>query len=84
MLDTLSASEQGARMVLDAYSRAFATKFMSWKIMLSNPGSIVRSNPGSIVNMEICRDDLKEGRSIFKRIFVCLNVCKKGWKEGCR
>ena len=36
------------------------------------------------MNVEICRDDLKEGRSIFKRILVCLNVYKKGWKESCR
>ena len=34
------------------------------------------------MNVEICRDDLKEGRRIFKGIFVCLNVCKKGWKAG--
>ena len=36
------------------------------------------------MNVEICRGDLKEGRRIFKRIFVCLNVCKKGWKAGSR
>ena len=36
------------------------------------------------MNKETCRDDLKERRRIFKRIFVCLNIGKKGWKAGCR
>ena len=49
------------------YSGAFTTK-------------LLRSNPGSTLNVEIYRDDLKEGR----RIFICLNACKKGWKVGCR
>ena len=34
--------------------------------------------------VEMCREDLKEGRRVFKRMFVCLDACKKGWKVGCR
>ena len=64
-------------MVLDAYSGAFATKFYELEAYVD---VLLSSNPGSTVNMEICRDDLKEGTRIIKRIFVCLNVCEKGWK----
>ena len=57
-------------MVLDAYFRAFTTEFYELETYVDE---LLRSNPGSIVNMEICRDDLKEGR----KILVCLNAYKK-------
>ena len=57
-------------MVLDAYFRAFTTEFYELEAYVDE---LLRSNPGSIVNMEICRDDLKEGR----KILVCLNAYNK-------
>ena len=67
--------------MLDAYSKAFTTEFLKLEAYVEE---MLRSNPDSIVNMEICRDDLKERGRIFKRIFVCLNAYKKLWKAGCR
>ena len=32
----------------------------------------------------MCRDDLKNGRGVFKRMYVCLDACTKGWKAKCR
>ena len=32
----------------------------------------------------MCREELKEGRRVVKKMFVCLDACKKGWKAGCR
>ena len=29
-------------------------------------------------------DELSKGMRVFKRIFVCLDACKKGWKVGYR
>ena len=55
----------------------FTTEFYEFEAYADE---LLRSNPSSIVNVEICRDDLKEGR----RTFVCLNACKKGWKAGCK
>ena len=34
--------------------------------------------------MELCRDELQEGRRVFKRMYVCLSACKKGWEAGYR
>ena len=62
------------RMVLDAYFRAFTIEFSELEAYANE---LLRSNPSSTVNVEICRNDLKDGRRIFKRIFVCLNVYKK-------
>ena len=65
-------------MVLDAFYGAFANEFYELEAYIDE---LLRSNPSFTVNVEICRDDLKEG----KRIFVCLNAYKKkGWKAGCR
>ena len=69
------------RIVLDAYSNAFTTEFYELE---ASADELLRINPGSIVNIAICIDDLKKGRRIFKRIFVCWNAFKKGWKAGCR
>ena len=65
------------RIVLDAYSGAFTTEFSEFQAFANE---LLRSNPSSTMNVEICRNDLKEGR----RIFICLDACKKGWKTDCR
>ena len=46
--------------------------------------ALKRSNPGSKVEIELCKETLKEGRRVFRRMFVCLDACKRGWKAGCR
>ena len=71
MNDGYSKCKRIRRMVLDAYSEAFITEFSELEAYVDE---LLTSNPCSIVNVEICMDDLKEG----KRIFVCLNACKKG------
>jgi hypothetical protein len=42
---------------------------------------LLRSNPGStvVVNREIGLDP-----PVFKRIYICLDACKKGFSAGCR
>ena len=65
-----SKCKQVKRMVLDAYSEAFKIEFSELEAYAYK---LLRSNPVSIVKVEVCRDDLKEGR----RIIVCLNVYKK-------
>ena len=72
-----SKCKRARRMVLDAYTRAFTIEFSEFQAFADE---LLRSNASSTVNVEICRDDLKEGR----RIFICLNACKKGWKADCR
>ena len=67
-------------MVLDAYFGYFTTEYYELEAYVDE---LLRSNPGSTMKVEICREDLKEGRRVFKRMFVCLDACKKGWKVGC-
>ena len=55
--------------MLDTYYGAFTIEFCELEVYADE---LLRSNPGSI-----CRDDLKEGRRVFKRMFVCLNAFKK-------
>ena len=45
---------------------------------------LLRSNLSSTVKVETCREYLKEGRRVFKRMFMHLDACKKGSKIGCR
>ena len=76
-----SKCKQARRMVLDAYSEAFTTEHSKLEAYV---GELLRGNPGSTVKVELCKDELSKGRRGFKRIFVCLDAYKKGWKAGCR
>ena len=69
-----SKCKRARRKVLDAYFGAFATEFSKLK---AYSNEMLRSNLGSIVKVVICRDDLKEGMRVFKRLFVCLYAYKK-------
>ena len=46
--------------------------------------ALKRSNPGSKAEIELCKDALKEGQKVFRRMFVCFDVCRRGWKAECR
>ena len=62
-----SKCKRARRVVLDAYSKAFTTKFPELEAYANE---LLRNNPSSIVKVEIFRDGLKEGMRIFKIIFV--------------
>ena len=61
-------------MVLDAYSETFTSECSKLEAYAAK---LMRSNPGSIVEVELSRDELGEGRRMFKRMFVCLYACKR-------
>ncbi|XP_028770058.1 uncharacterized protein LOC114727523 [Neltuma alba] len=42
------------------------------------------SNPGSDISVEVSKEALENGRREFRRMYVCFNACKVGWKAGCR
>ncbi|KAK4259587.1 hypothetical protein QN277_005903 [Acacia crassicarpa] len=42
------------------------------------------SNPGSDVSVELSPEALEQGRRVFRRMYVCFNSSKVGWKVGCR
>ena len=68
-------------MVLDAYYGAFTTEYSKFEAYIDE---LLRSNPNSIMKVELCKDELSNGRRVFKRMFVCLNAYKKGLKSDCR
>lgn len=45
--------------------------------------SCLRSNLSSTVKVELCHDELTNGKRVFKRMYLCLVAYKKGWKIGC-
>ncbi|CAH9070537.1 unnamed protein product [Cuscuta europaea] len=46
--------------------------------------TLKRSNPGSKAEIELCNEALKEGRRVFKRMFVCFAALRQNWLAGCR
>ncbi|KAK4263778.1 hypothetical protein QN277_029151 [Acacia crassicarpa] len=42
------------------------------------------SNPGSSVSVKLSPEALEQGRRVFRRMYVCFNSSKIGWKVGYR
>ncbi|KAK4268090.1 hypothetical protein QN277_024794 [Acacia crassicarpa] len=42
------------------------------------------SNPGSDASVELSGEALDQGRRVFRRMYICFNASKVGWKLGCR
>ena len=70
--------KRARRMVLDAYKGTFTTKYSELEAYVDD---LKRSNPRSIVQVELSRDEMREGRRVFSRMFVCLDVVKRVVKE---
>ncbi|XP_050229266.1 uncharacterized protein LOC126678406 isoform X2 [Mercurialis annua] len=47
-------------------------------------GELRRTNPGSKVEVELCPIRLRDGKRVFRRLFICFEACKRGWLNGCR
>ncbi|XP_050211280.1 uncharacterized protein LOC126661469 [Mercurialis annua] len=43
-----------------------------------------RTNPGTTAHIELCGNNLREGKRVFNRMFICFDACKKCWLSGCR
>ena len=70
-----SKCKRARRMVWDAYFEAFTTEYSQLE---AYDDELLRSNHDSTMKVELCRDELSKGRRVFKRMFVCLDACKKG------
>ena len=66
-------------MVLDAYSSTFTSEYLELWVYADQ---LMKSNPWSAIHVELLRDELREGRRVFKKMFLCLDACKRGWKAG--
>ena len=68
-----SKCKRARSMVLDAYYGAFTTENSEFEAYVDE---LLRRNLCSIAKVELCRDELSNGRRVFKRTFVCLDACK--------
>ena len=76
-----SKCKRARRMILDAYSGTFISEYSELE---AYEDELMRSNLGITIKVELSRDELREGRRVFKRMFVYLYACKRGWKAGCK
>ena len=65
-------------MVLDVFMSTFTIEYSELEAYVDE---LKRSNPGSTIEVEFSRDEMRKGRRVFTRMFVCLEGCKSG---GCR
>ncbi|XP_028793439.1 uncharacterized protein LOC114749123 [Neltuma alba] len=42
------------------------------------------SDPGSDISVEISNEALEQGKRVFRRMYLCFNAAKVGWKVRCR
>lgn len=45
---------------------------------------IKTTNPGSTAELDYSEEAMKDGRIVFKRLYLCFDALKRGWKRGCR
>ena len=76
-----SKCKRARRMVLDAYSRTFTFEYSKLEAYAAE---LMKSNPNSTIKVELLHDELREGKRVFKGMFICLDACKRGWKSRCR
>ena len=73
-----SKCKRARRMVLDAYYGVFTTEYLEFEAYADE---LLRSNLNSIMKVELCKDELSKGEWVFKRMFVCLDACKKARRQ---
>ncbi|XP_061342430.1 uncharacterized protein LOC133288634 [Gastrolobium bilobum] len=45
---------------------------------------LLRSNPGSTCQMQVIPQPVPNSPPIFSKLYICLDACKKGFKDRCR
>ncbi|XP_057770798.1 uncharacterized protein LOC130990593 [Salvia miltiorrhiza] len=45
---------------------------------------VKETNSGSKMELQLSKDELANGRRVFKRLFVMFDACRQNWKKGCR
>ncbi|KAK4261420.1 hypothetical protein QN277_004421 [Acacia crassicarpa] len=73
--------KRAKKLIMDEMEGGFRDEFANLEAYCNE---LRLSKPGSDVCVEVSREGLEHGRRIFKRMYVCFNALKVGWKEGCR
>ncbi|XP_057793981.1 uncharacterized protein LOC131010465 [Salvia miltiorrhiza] len=46
--------------------------------------AVKQSNPGTVMELQLSKDELANGKRVFKRLFVMIEACKRNWMGACR
>ena len=72
--------KRAKRKILTELEGSFVAEFRQLKAYADQ---VKKTYPGSVCEIDLCKEKLKEGRRVLKRMFICFDALKKGWKEGC-
>ncbi|KAK4265718.1 hypothetical protein QN277_026735 [Acacia crassicarpa] len=72
--------KRAKKLIMDEMQGSFKDEFANLEAYYNE---LRLSNPGSNVCVEVSQEGLEHGRRIFKRMYVCFNASKVGWKAGC-
>ncbi|KAK4284711.1 hypothetical protein QN277_001504 [Acacia crassicarpa] len=73
--------KRAKKLIMDEMQGSFRDEFANLETYCNE---LKLSNLGSDVCVEVSQEGLEHGRRIFKRMYVCFNASKVGWKAGCR
>ncbi|KAK4257633.1 hypothetical protein QN277_007196 [Acacia crassicarpa] len=73
--------KRAKKLIMDEMEGSFRDEFANLEAYWNE---LKLSNPGSDVCVEVSQEGLEHGRKIFKRMYVCFNASKVGWKVACR
>ncbi|KAK4269207.1 hypothetical protein QN277_022395 [Acacia crassicarpa] len=73
--------KRAKRMIMEVMDGGFADEY---KKLEAYCNELKVSNPGSDVSVELSGEALDQGRRVFRRMYICFNASKVGWKLGCR
>ncbi|XP_028758629.1 uncharacterized protein LOC114717580 [Neltuma alba] len=73
--------KRAKRLIMDEMEGSYKDEFQNLEAYCKE---LRTSNPGSDISVEVSKEALENGRREFRRMYVCFNACKVGWKAGCR
>ncbi|CAH9125380.1 unnamed protein product, partial [Cuscuta epithymum] len=73
--------KRAKRQVIQELDGSFKVEF---SYLAAYAASLKRSNPGTKAEIDLDKEALKEGRRVFRRMFICFESCKRNWLNGCR
>ncbi|KAK4281002.1 hypothetical protein QN277_012552 [Acacia crassicarpa] len=78
---SLYKCKRAKKMIMEAMEGSFIDEFNKLEAYCNE---LKQSNPGSDVHVEVSEEALEQGRRVFKRMYLCFNAAKVGWRQGCR
>ena len=78
---SLQKCKRAKRMVIQEMDGSYRIQFQQLEAYAH---ALKTSNPGTLAEIQLCNESLKNGRRVFRRMFICFHALKTGWLAGCR